>query len=334
MLAGLLVGALTSAVCAWGLRLWARRRRIVQKVGAPLVGQDRHLPPVGGLALAIGCAAGACVWSLQSGMRWTEQSMGVVGAGAVILLVGLIDDFVRELSPWQKLLGQCLAWWLLVRGGIVAQIVMMPPWANLLISLIWTLAIINALNLLDIADGLAVGIGLIATGTFLILSLLAGQLGVAGLLAGVCGALAGILAFNFPRATLFLGDSGSMLLGLLLAACALAVSYAPLGREVALVTPLVVLGLPMYDLAFVMLARTRNGRSVWKKSQDHFVLRLMRQGRSPTNAALAMFGLCLAFSCAALVISRTSNLVGLITLSAVAAASLRWGARLARVPIG
>jgi UDP-GlcNAc:undecaprenyl-phosphate GlcNAc-1-phosphate transferase len=139
--------------------------------------------------------------------------------------------------------------------------------------------------------------------------------------------------FNFPRATLFLGDSGSLLLGFLLAAFALAISYAPLGREVALFTPVVVLGLPIYDLAFVTIVRARNGRSVIKKSPDHFVFRLIRQGHSPTKAVLAVFGLCLAFSLAAFVISRSSNLVGLITLGVVVVVSLWWGIRIARVQI-
>ena len=98
-------------------------------------------------------------------------------------------------------------------------------------------------------------------------------------------------------------------------------------------TPVVVLGLPIYDLAFVMLARTRNGRSVWKKSPDHFVLRLRCQGRSPTTAALAMFGLCLAFSLTALVISRSSNSVGLVMIGAVVLLSLWWAVRIARIHV-
>lgn len=334
MLGSFLIGILTTIVCAVALRGWARRRSMVRKVGTPLMDQERELPPVGGLALALGCGAGVASWYMQGGIQWTNQLAGLAGAVAVILVIGLIDDFVRELAPWQKLLGQGLAWLLLVRGGIMSEIFMVPSWANLVISLIWTLAIINAVNLLDIADGLATGIGLIAAGTFLILSLLANQVALAGLLAVVCGSLLGVLVFNFPRATLFLGDSGSMLLGLLLAACALAISYAPLGREMALLTPIVVLGLPIYDLAFVTIVRARNGRSVVRKSEDHFVLRLIRKGLSPTKAVLAMFGLCVVFATTALVISQTSNLVGLVTFGAVLVASLWWAIRIARVPIG
>lgn len=334
MLVGFLIGTLTSVVCAMVCRAWAHRRQVLRKVGTPLVEEARSLPPVGGLALALGCVAGTVAWALQGGIWWMDHLLGLAWAGAVMLVVGLIDDFVRELRPWQKLLGQGLAWLCLVRSGIVAEIFMLPSWANVVVSLLWTLGIINALNLLDITDGLAAGIGLIAAGTFLILSLLADQVAVAGLLAVLCGALLGVWMFNFPRATLFLGDSGSMVLGLWLAAFALAISYAPLGREVALLTPIVVLGLPIYDIAFVTVLRARNGRSVFKKSQDHFVFRLMRQGLSPTRAVLAMLGLCLAFSLAALVVSRASNVVGIATVGVVVMTSMWWGLRLGRAPSG
>jgi len=290
VLAGAVIGAAVSLVCAAGLRVWARRQQVLRKVGTPLAEHGRPLPPVGGIALALGCTAGAAViWCGDIGMRHMTPWGWLAMADAVILVVGLIDDFVRELSPWQKLLGQSLAWLCLARADLLTHIVMLPTWANGLVSLVWTLAIINAFNLLDIADGLAVGVGLIATGTFLVLSLLAGQVAVAALLAVLGGALLGVFVFNFPRATLFLGDSGNMLLGVLLAALALMISYAPLGREVALLTPVVVLGFPLYDLAFVTIVRIAQRRAVFKKSPDHFVFRLVRLGRSPVRAVVAFF---------------------------------------------
>ena len=329
---GVVVGLVTSVGCAVVLRGLARRRRIVGKAGAPLSEQGRNLPPVGGLALAIGCLSGAIVWARQHGIPWTNELLGLTSAGAIVLTLGLVDDFVRELTPWQKLLGQTLAWLVLCRVGILAQIAVLPMWANWLISLVWTLAIINAFNLLDIADGLAIGIGLIASVAFLMLSLLSGQAVLAGLLAALCGALAGVLVFNFPQATLFLGDSGSLLLGLLLAALALSISYAPLGREVALFTPVIVLGLPIYDLAFVTLVRLRRGQPIFQKSEDHFVFRLVRSGWPPSRAVLAMFGLGLAFSAVAVVISQVSNRLGFTVLGVVVAVALGWGVRVAKVP--
>jgi hypothetical protein len=95
-----------------------------------------------------------------------------------------------------------------------------------------------------------------------------------------------------------------------------------------------VLGLPLYDLAFVTIVRAKNGRSVIKKSADHFVFRLMRQGFSPTKAVLALWGLCLAFSATALIVSQTSNLIGVVTIGAVLFVSLAWAVRMARVPTG
>jgi len=328
-----LIGVVTSLMAAILLRAWARQRGIAKKVGTPLMPESRALPPVGGLAFALGCAVVLFGWQLQAAVIWTDKAIGLLAACAVILLVGLVDDFVRELAPWQKLLGQGLAWLFLVRGGIMTDIVALPPWANLLVSLLWTLAIINAFNLLDIADGLAGGIALIAAATLLILSLQAGQLVVAGTLAVIIGALAGVLVFNRPRASLFLGDSGSMLLGLLLAALSLAISYAPLGREIALLTPLFVLGFPLYDLAFVTIMRVRQGRPVFRKSPDHFVFRLMRQGYSVTKAIVVMYLLALAFGLTALIVSTASNAVGMGLVAAVLVVAVWWAARMAKVPV-
>lgn len=333
MLIHVLIGAVTSALCAVLLRSWARRRRIVKKVGTPLTKQDRSLPPVGGLALAAGLAAGVVSAHARGALAVTDPLIAFLASAALLLAVGLIDDFVHELSPWQKLLMQVLAWLVLLRGGVVTHIVMLPAWANLLLSLGWTLTIINALNLLDIADGLAVSIGLIASGTLLFVSLQVGQVGIAILLAVLCGALLGVLVFNAPRATLFLGDSGSMVVGLALAALSIAISYAPLGREMALLTPLIVLGVPLYDLAFVAIVRMRNGHPVLKKSRDHFIFRLIRQGLSPTQAVQAMLGLCLAFSAAAVVVSRASNFIGAVTLGGVLVFACWWAVRMARVPM-
>jgi UDP-GlcNAc:undecaprenyl-phosphate GlcNAc-1-phosphate transferase len=329
----MLSGVGASVVAAVLLRAWARQRGIAKKVGTPLRPEARSLPPIGGLAFAVGCTAALVSWQTQAGVVWSDKAIGLLAAGAVILLVGLVDDFVRELAPWQKLLGQVIAWLFLVRGGIMTYIVALPPWANLLVSLLWTLALINAFNLLDIADGLAGGIALIASVTLLILSLQAGQVVVAGSLAVIIGALAGVLVFNWPRASLFLGDSGSMLLGLLLAALSLAISYAPLGREIALLTPLLVLGLPLYDLGFVTIMRMRQGRPLFRKSPDHFVFRLMRQGYSATKAIVVMYLLALAFSLTALIVSTSSNAVGTVLVAAVIAVALWWAVRMAKVPV-
>jgi len=210
---------------------------------------------------------------------------------------------------------------------------MLPDWANLLVSLLWTLAIINSLNLLDITDGLATGVALIAAGTFLAVSVIAGQFALAGLLAVICGTLIGVMLFNFPKASLFLGDSGSMLVGLLLASFALAISYAPEGREIALLTPILILGLPLFDLAFVVVVRARNGRSVIQKSQDHFVFRLIRSGLTPQRAVSAMFGLGLVFAGAALVISQVTNGLGLKILGLILVVSFWWAVRVSRVSV-
>src|SRR3989338_365572 len=112
MVAGALVSMVVSLIVAAGLRQWAVSRRIVRKVGAREEGPAREAPPVGGLALALGLTAGVVAWQLRGGGAWSPQLLGLAAGGAVLLVVGLIDDFVRELDPWQKLLGKVAAWWL------------------------------------------------------------------------------------------------------------------------------------------------------------------------------------------------------------------------------
>ena len=113
----------------------------------------------------------------------------------------------------------------------------------------------------------------------------------------------------------------------------LAISYAPMGREIALVIPILVLGLPLFDLLFVIVVRQLNGRSPIRKSKDHFVLRLIQRGLSPTRAVLAMYMLCILFSFAALLVAHVSNKMGALVLFAVFALSLWWAVRMAKVKV-
>jgi len=322
-----------TALCAYIMRTVALRWGIYKKVGTPLSPDRRSLPPVGGMAIMAGCAMGTVVLMRFHMIGWSPLLTGIVGAGGILFVVGWIDDFLFELTPLQKLVGECLAFAVLYYYGIATHITFLPAWANLIVSLIWVVAITNAMNLLDIADGLAGGTALLACGTLLIITLWTGQVMIAGLLAVLSGALIGFLFFNGFRATLFLGDSGSLLLGLLLALFTLATSYAPLGREIALLTPLLVMAVPLCDLTFVILMRCFNGRSPVKKSFDHFVFRLMRSGLSPFKALLVILGINAGFCVVALGISQVSNKWGLLIIMLVCVPAFWLAFRMAQVSV-
>jgi UDP-GlcNAc:undecaprenyl-phosphate GlcNAc-1-phosphate transferase len=122
-----------------------------------------------------------------------------------------------------------------------------------------------------------------------------------------------------------------MVLGLLLAAVSVVISYATPGRELALLTPLLVLGLPVYDLTFVILMRLRAGRPILRKSRDHFVFRLIRHGWTAPKAVGAMLGLCTAFCGAALTVAFGSHLIGAVAAVVVVLVTVAWGIQMADV---
>ncbi len=291
------------------------------------------VPHLGSIALAFACLV-ALVWSAVGLGLWHQAGWRGWGFGSGwILVLGLIDDLWWELPPWLKGAGQLLAAVVLVRGGIVMHVVSLPPWLNQLLTVVWIVGITNAMNLLDILDGLAAAIAQAAAVAFVILAVWAGQGTLALLGVAIVGSLAGFLVFNWPPAQLYMGDAGSQWLGFTLATLSLAISYAPLGREIALLTPVVVLGLPIYDLIFVSWMRLRRGRSPFQKSRDHAALRLAQQSASTRAAVVRMASVAVGFAGVGLFVARAHNLAGGLVVIMVLVAVLWWGRSLGLVEI-
>lgn len=223
----------------------------------------------------------------------TPAALALLAVLAVVHVMGLVDDR-RKLAAGLKLAvellaGIVLAGWFDVRvlhfldrlgpGGTLASV---------LLSALWIAGMTNAMNMLDNMDGLAAGVGLIIAALYLAATLVGGQWFVAGTCALLCGALFGFLPFNYPRARLFMGDGGSLLLGMLLAVISIRTTYyaseagasGPAGAWYSLFTPLVVMAVPLYDLVSVSLIRLRAGRSPLQGDQCHFSHRLVRLGLS------------------------------------------------------
>lgn len=316
--------------CALALTL-AARWRLKGKPALRRRTVTGTVPPLGSAGLIVGGVV-ALAWSapalLQHGV-WAGWLCGSVW----IVLVGLVDDLLWELPPWVKAAGQVAGAVTLMVTGLGMHIVHVPEWLNLLLSLLWIVGLTNAINLLDILDGLAAAVTAVAAATFAVIAHWAGQPTVALVALALTGALLGFLAFNWPPAKLYMGDAGSQWLGFSLAAVSLAISYAPLGREVALATPLIVLGLPVYDLAFVTWMRLRGGRSPFKKSRDHFALRLASAKGGSSKAVLAMAMLAAGFGAVGLYLSRASNGPGLVAILSLLGIMLVWGRQLAMVNV-
>ncbi|TAN61072.1 undecaprenyl/decaprenyl-phosphate alpha-N-acetylglucosaminyl 1-phosphate transferase [bacterium] len=244
------------------------------------------------------------------------SSVAVIGAlvsSGIMLIFGMLDD-LREMSIMSKFLVQIAATALLVSFGVRTHIVSIGNLANILITFVWILAITNAFNHLDIMDGLAAGVAIISSLGFFIISVINQDARSAALSLVLAGALFSFLIYNLPPARIYMGNAGSHFLGFALAAIALIISYAPMGREVALFSPILILGFPVFDTAFVILMRLNKNKIPFKKSDDHLALRILRNGHSKNKTLFLMLSLCVLFVLSGIALSKAPNLFGLALL--------------------
>jgi UDP-GlcNAc:undecaprenyl-phosphate GlcNAc-1-phosphate transferase len=261
----------------------ARRFGIVDKPDGVLKKHKESVPYLGGLAVY-----GAFLVALAVSLEFDKDVLGLLLAGSIVLILGLIDD-LGALGPWTKLGGQAIAVAVLMKSGVYVKLVFLPPWLQLLVTGLWLLAITNAFNLIDIMDGLSAGVGLVASVLLFVFAFGAGRSDTATLLAALGGALAGFLRSNFEPAKIYMGDTGSLFLGLMLGALAMNNSYTA-HNHVAALAPAVILGVPMFDMLFVMYIRWRRGMPVMRGSPDHFALRMRKWRFTTRQTVLASYG--------------------------------------------
>lgn len=281
---------------------------VAQRLGAL---DDTRIPPVpriGGLALALGTAASLTLVGVifaPTGLTIlaTSRSAGPVLLGATaILVLGLIDD-VRIVRAVVKFALQTVVAACMWAAGVRVELLSLPlgaadlgPAVGFAVTVLWLVGITNAFNLLDGADGVAAGSAFFAATAVFIMSVSLGHPGIGLITAGLAGALLGFLPFNFPPARTFLGDSGSMFVGFLLAG--LAVEGSTKGATlVAITVPLVAFGVPVFDTVMTLIRRTVRHRPLFEADQDHVHHHLARAGLSPRQvtgivyAASAVFAL-------------------------------------------
>jgi UDP-GlcNAc:undecaprenyl-phosphate GlcNAc-1-phosphate transferase len=318
-----LISFLASTIATFLLHQAAKRRELLTPKGVPLVGGIAI-----GLSFFVASLLGLFLWGNLS-----SPALGIMIAPAIMLVFGVIDD-LRELSVLAKFLVQVVAIVLLISLGIKTQIAFFDQLINLLVTFIWILAITNAFNHLDVMDGLAAGTAIIVSLAFFLISLLNGDTHTAILSLALSVATSSFLIYNLPPAKVYMGNSGSHFLGFTLAAIALFISYAPSSeRKIALLSPLLILGLPIFDTGFLILMRIKQGRSIFKKSNDHPALRFLKLGYPKNKTLLLMLLLCLFFSSSGVLLSQVSNSLGIIIISLVILVSLIVTFRLNKVYI-
>ncbi len=217
--------------------------------------------------------------------------LGAILAGATLMfLTGLADD-KYNLPPVPKLLLQILSAVPLIAAGITIQF-FIPGWLpGALLTVAWVVLLTNSFNFLDNMDGLSSGVAAVCAFNFFLISRSGGEVFMMGMLALLFGAILGFLRYNFHPARLFMGDSGSLFIGYMLAALSTLVTYYDAGvpTQLPVVSPLVVLGVPLFDTASVMLIRWRSGKPLMQGDRNHFSHRLTALGFSRRDAVLFIY---------------------------------------------
>lgn len=225
---------------------------------------------------------------------WTPETIGIFIAGAAVFALGLIDDLI-EISPQRKLLIQILIAAAVVMFGVRIKIIPFPPLAALL-TIFWIVGITNAINILDNMDGLSSGITFVASACSFIYAAQA-HMPFVGLFAlALAGASLGFLVYNFNPAKIFMGDCGSLFLGMSLSLLTIVGTWREATNLMAaLLLPIALLAVPIFDTTLVSFIRTQNGRSIAQGGRDHSSHRLVFLGLSERRAVLVLMGIAALF---------------------------------------
>ncbi|ACK42390.1 MULTISPECIES: MraY family glycosyltransferase [Dictyoglomus] len=296
---------LLSLVISVLLTPWVKK--IAYQVGAVDIPNDRkvHLKPIpriGGVAFFLSILVVNVIFNKSPVVE------KIIFGGLLVFLVGLLDDFV-ELKPkpkfWLTFLAVLIAVILGVRVEIwrvpYTKIIIKGFWADV-ITFVWLLGITNAMNFIDGLDGLAGGVSVISSFSLLIISLILGRIEMALLLSSILGAVLGFLFYNFPPASIFMGDSGAMFLGFILGAISV-IGVLKISTVINLFFPIIVLGFPVLDTAFSIIRRILEGRAPWRYDKDHIHHRFLRLGMSTEQSIAFIYLITICMALLAVIIS-------------------------------
>ena len=293
-------------------------KRVALRIGAVATPKaDRwhrtRIPLLGGVAIAGAVVAGAAAVPIRD-----PGMLLLLAGGLTLLAVGAIDD-ARPLKPQSKLVAQIVVAAALAGLGLQLRLTGYPP-LDIVLTLVWIVGITNAINLLDNMDGLATGIAALAAGFRLAFYIADGNAEGASFAAVIVGALLGFLVHNFNPASIFMGDAGSLFIGVLVSGLSLVGGW-PYSRSLVsvLLFPVLLLLVPIFDTTFVTFARTLAGRPISMGGRDHTSHRLVALGLSERAAVLLLYLVAVAAGAIAFVSYRTglSQMVALIAFFAI-----------------
>ncbi|NOU92483.1 hypothetical protein GC093_04430 [Paenibacillus sp. LMG 31456] len=267
-------------------RVIALKLHIVDFPNTSLKTHNNPTPYLGGAAIFTTIAVTMYSLILVFNINLNTQQHGLMLGAFVILIIGLIDD-IRAVTPVTKLSVQLLATFVVWSQGIGFSL--FDHWTlNLAITLVWVIGVTNAFNMIDIMDGLAAGVSGICSLFLALLLHFSGDPFNSALMLTLSGSCLGFLAFNFNPAKIYMGDTGSLLIGFLLA-CTFTQWSEEKHLGYYLIVPLIILGVPLFELIFVSILRLKDGKSPLRGSKDHFALRLIKMGFSVKQTVLLAY---------------------------------------------
>lgn len=284
------------------MRLVALRFGVIDRPAARKI-HTNPVPLLGGAAIYV---AFIIVLMLFGDRRYIHEVVGIFVGATLVSLMGVVDDR-WGLGSYIKLVGQLLAACILIYSGV--RVSVWGNWMDIAVTICWVVGITNAMNLLDNMDGLSGGIAMIAATFFTLLAALSNQYLVGALAAALAGACAGFLVYNWNPAHIFMGDTGSLFLGFLLAAVGIKLRFPSNSDTITWMIPVIVLALPVFDTTMVFISRLRRGKNpLTTPGKDHISHRLAYLTGSRREAVLLCYLIAGAVGLSSIFITRATLL--------------------------
>ncbi|MCW2278835.1 MraY family glycosyltransferase [Heliophilum fasciatum] len=286
---------------------------------------SRVMPRLGGLAIWAGFTIVACALGWWKPELWRPEMTGLLIGSFIIVLTGVLDDRF-DLSPKIKLIGQVAAAGAVIPFGLSVDFVTNPfinpdvlelGWLKIPITIFWIIGVTNAVNLIDGLDGLAAGISAIAALTLAVVSWTQGQILVAYLALAIGAAAVGFLKHNFHPATIFMGDTGAMFLGFVLA-CLSIMGLAKVATVISVFVPILIVGIPILDTGFAIFRRYQKGQPIFQADKGHLHHRLLELGFSHPQTVLIIYGINAVLGITAVILTSVSTAQSVFVLIFVA----------------
>ena len=325
------IGYMSAFIIAFVISFFATplARKVAVSTGAIDMPKDNRrmhtepIPRLGGLAIFAGFILSIAI-TLTLNNGFDMNVIGLILGSLVIVGTGIVDD-IKGVRAGVKLLLQVIAALIVIIGGVQIEWITNPFSSGRVIyldlfavpvTLFWIVGVTNAINFIDGLDGLAAGVSSIAALSLLFISLFTGQAGSVILTAALAGSALGFLPFNFNPAKIIMGDTGSTFLGFSLGVISiigLLKSYA----AIAILVPILVLGVPIFDTVFAILRRLRSGRSIMEADRGHLHHRLIDMGLTHKQAVLALYGVSALLGVGAMLLVESGIWKALLLITAV-----------------